>query len=403
VTTASSAPQAVIPAKSIVVPDDFSTIQKAVDNASVGGTVFVRSGIYLEQIVVETPLSLIGEDRENTVISVLHINDSLTSAAIEVKAKDVTISGFTIKNAQVGIKIAAEPYQKPPSSRCEIIDNIITENFGVGIFAESGESHLISRNTITKNGDAGIYCRSSHSTISRNNITENGGAGIIVNSCGILVIKFNTLSGNRDGLGLYWNGWFHVYGNEIVDNQGYGVEFGEGCHNSTVSLNNIKRNGIGVNLLNFGLTGTSSIGLSNQVSLNNILDNSQQVFVDLEWDLAGVFPEWSNGTDVISWNSSARGNYWGDYFTKYPNAAEIGTSKVGDTHYIIDETNIDYFPLTKPVEIPLAPRLGPYDLPIKTVAFVAAISTILVVVFLAYQANRKKKQKIRSLSRRYGN
>ncbi|MDG6222261.1 MAG: hypothetical protein IAX21_10940 [Candidatus Bathyarchaeota archaeon] len=48
------------------VPDDFSTIQEAVDTASDGDTVFVKSGTYTESISVSCSISVIGEDHKTT-------------------------------------------------------------------------------------------------------------------------------------------------------------------------------------------------------------------------------------------------------------------------------------------------------------------------------------------------
>lgn len=388
----STASKAVIPENAIIVPDDFSTIQEAVYNVSWGGTVFVRNGIYSELITVNKSITLIGEDRENTIILGHPVAGALTSAAIEVQTADVRIYGFTIKNAQVGIKIAAELHNTYEPSRCKIKYNIITENEKFGIFAESGYDHDVLGNTITGNGEAGIYFRSVfNSYISINNITENGELGIVMDSSGTTVIRYNNISCNSGGVELHRSGWLHIYGNNITDNQEYGIEFGEGCRNSTISTNNIKRNNVGISLLNFGLEGAASLGAGNQVNINNIVDNSQQVFVDREWDMAETFPERGNATDVVSWNSSERGNYWGDYLTKHPGAAEIGDTKVGDTTYVIDENNADYFPLTSPVKIPLAPSLNPSGSPVKTVALVVAVATVLVVVFFGYRTKKKGK------------
>ncbi len=56
-------------AKTIVVPDDYPTIQAAIDNANAGDTVFVKEGTYNETIVITKSISLIGEERETTVIN----------------------------------------------------------------------------------------------------------------------------------------------------------------------------------------------------------------------------------------------------------------------------------------------------------------------------------------------
>ena len=164
------------PEGSIVVPDDFSTIQEAVDNAPEGGTVFVRSGNYSERVLVNKPLSLIGEDRESTIISV-YLPGFLTYGAIEVSASDVTISGFTTKDAWKGILIRDSSTRE--FSRCKIIGNNLVDNYRWGILMW-GKNHVVSGNYIAGNGADGIYVGSSNSVISGNNISSNGGEGIVM-------------------------------------------------------------------------------------------------------------------------------------------------------------------------------------------------------------------------------
>lgn len=52
----------------IIVPDDYSTIQAAVDTANEGDTIFVRDGAYAENVVINKTLSLIGQDPATTKI-----------------------------------------------------------------------------------------------------------------------------------------------------------------------------------------------------------------------------------------------------------------------------------------------------------------------------------------------
>jgi pectin methylesterase-like acyl-CoA thioesterase len=52
----------------IVVPDDFSTIQGAANNANPGDVVFVRTGVYFERVVLNKTISLIGESSKTTIV-----------------------------------------------------------------------------------------------------------------------------------------------------------------------------------------------------------------------------------------------------------------------------------------------------------------------------------------------
>jgi len=87
--------------KTIVVPDDYSTIQEAVDNAPEGSTVFVRSGSYEKIVRIRKPLSLVGENPENTILETPKI--IFSEGVIQAYSENITISGFKIRNCDMGI------------------------------------------------------------------------------------------------------------------------------------------------------------------------------------------------------------------------------------------------------------------------------------------------------------
>ena len=386
--------------KTIVVPDDYPTIQEAIDSASAGDTVFVKNGVYTEKIRIDKSLSLIGEDRQNTVVIGVTTRFS-ASYAVRVTAEDVTISGFTIKDdhtgdRKIGIWVDTENYQFQPS-RCRIIGNNIENNRIEGIVIQSGENHVISENNITRN-KKGISVGSSNNVISGNNIRGNNALGVSVVSSTNVTISENNISGNGvtpsygetnpGGLNLRSYGSFFVYGNNITDNQGFGVQFAEGCSNSLVYQNNILRNGIGVKLLNFPLGGDSTIGTGNIVYLNNIVDNSQQAFVERGWSGNS---EQGNGTDVVAWDNSEEGNYWSDYLSSYPNAAEVAASGIGDTPYVVDENGVDHYPLMQQVDISTASPPPSTPLSFLT-ALIAGAAITLVVVGVVLLIHFKKRK-----------
>jgi nitrous oxidase accessory protein NosD len=65
-------------------PADFHTVQEAVDAASNGDTIFVHNGTYLERVVVNKTISLLGENPFGAIIdaerslSVISIEADLT-------------------------------------------------------------------------------------------------------------------------------------------------------------------------------------------------------------------------------------------------------------------------------------------------------------------------------------
>ena len=85
--------------KTIVVPDDYSLIQDAINNAIAGDTVYIKKGTYVENPVVNKSVSLVGENRDKTIIDV--------TAGLKVECNKVTITGLTIYDGWQGITITA--------------------------------------------------------------------------------------------------------------------------------------------------------------------------------------------------------------------------------------------------------------------------------------------------------
>jgi len=131
-----------VSAKTLTVPDNYSTIQAAMGNATAGDTVFVKNGIYYSDkntlIVIDKTLSLIGEDPKNTIIyGLFSIHSPESTAAIRGAAPNVTIPDLTITSYHTGIAIA-NYYEEAYPSGCRIIDNNI-ENNSEGIRAQRSD------------------------------------------------------------------------------------------------------------------------------------------------------------------------------------------------------------------------------------------------------------------------
>ena len=118
----------------IIIPDDFSTIQQGINNANPGDTIFVKTGVYKEHLTInKTGIILQGEDKYNTIIDGCKTVDD----GIKIKAEDVTVKNFTIKNYknqqkediyswdQAGIEIHV--------SNVTIIDNRFVDNGRFGV------------------------------------------------------------------------------------------------------------------------------------------------------------------------------------------------------------------------------------------------------------------------------
>ena len=91
-----SFPQIKAESETIVVPDDYFTIQEAVNGAGEGDVVYVRIGSYNENVYINKSLSLIGEDMSKTsIIGVWETNGTVVSVSHDA----VAIRDFTIKTS----------------------------------------------------------------------------------------------------------------------------------------------------------------------------------------------------------------------------------------------------------------------------------------------------------------
>jgi parallel beta-helix repeat protein len=238
-------------------------------------------------------------------------------------ATNAVITRNYIAYNQIGI---AEP------ANAAITENYIEYNdIGISSGSTPNKNNKIIGNTIANNNNGiKIMLASSDTTndvISGNNFTRNGFAGIYLMCCSGVTISDNTITDTIPSIGsnitagpmgaginfLYARD-NHVFGNYIADNN-YGVSFSSGSDNNVFYGNDfINREQVAV------------IGKSEDAT-----------------KLGGLVETWDNGTV---------GNYWSDYLTKNPNAAEIGGSGIGDTPYTIDSKNVDHYPLMAPVNAP---------------------------------------------------
>jgi parallel beta-helix repeat protein len=125
-------------ASDIVVPNDYPTIQAAVDAANDGDTIYVKAGTYRENVVVNKMISLIGEDPNTTVIDGVPAGGTLVS----VTRNNVTISGLTIGSSPArsttGIYLSTSNFSR-------IEGNVITGcDYGVTLDLNSSNNLILS-------------------------------------------------------------------------------------------------------------------------------------------------------------------------------------------------------------------------------------------------------------------
>jgi parallel beta-helix repeat protein len=187
----------------IKVPSDYTTIQEAVNNASPGDTVQVSAGTYRETIFINKTLTLLGEDKTNTII----IGSGYGVTVIKAYSTTVNISGFTIKCEGDGITLEK-------CSNSSVKDNDVNATRR-GIWLYESDYNTVSdnivSNTIWQYGM--ILCgHSSNNTIVRNILKDNVvGLGM---TGGDNLICHNNFINNQNQTKIvdsYPNAWNNTY------------------------------------------------------------------------------------------------------------------------------------------------------------------------------------------------
>lgn len=170
----------------IRVPEDYKTIQAAIDAALADDTIVVGPGTYEEDLKIVKPLTLKGADRDETIL-----NGTIFISG----ASPVFISGFTIQDGQ-GAGIGVQNRAIATISNCAIL-----RSGGEGILVTIRSEAVLSGNLIAENSLEGIsVIISSTAAISGNTIDDNGGDGVSI-SDSEADIRNNAIRGNR-GCGI---------------------------------------------------------------------------------------------------------------------------------------------------------------------------------------------------------
>lgn len=187
------------------VPTDYATIQAAINNATSGDTILIQKGMYYEDIVINKSVSLVGEDRDSSIIYGHTAQYVISITASNVNLEDLTIAKNEPNAVASGIFIA---------SVGNIIQNNRIANNSGGLVIYSSGNNVISDNDISNNYNGVNLYFSSNNVISGNNITNN-----------------------IDGIDLYFSS-NNVFSGNVVEDNDNGVSAYSSSHVNTFYHNN---------------------------------------------------------------------------------------------------------------------------------------------------------------------
>jgi len=367
----------------IIVPDNYSTIQGAINAASPSDTIIVRDGTYTENIFVyKDHLTIKSENgAEKTIVQAANPNDHV----FEVWGHYVNISQFTVQGAtganKVGILVT--------ENHCDISNNILLNNY-FGIYL-SVSSHNMLSNNVVLNNRFGIWLgRSSYSTLASNTLSDNdynfGVTGALLSDFTQEIDTSNTVNGkpiqyliNRQDLTIdsSWDVGFLGLVNctnmtvkdLVLANNGEAMLLAYST-NSTIKNVNAMNNFHGVVLYyshNNTITGISVkssytygvalVGCSNNIIyLNSFIDNADSVYSEASSNF------WNSPEKITyTYNGKTYTNYLGNYWSDYT-GSDIDGDGIGDAPYSIDGDK-DNYPLMEPFENYFQPAPVPEEWP----------------------------------------
>jgi parallel beta-helix repeat protein len=304
---------------------DFRTIQAALDAAAIGDRVYVKSGVYAENVVIDKALLLEGENPMTTIID---SNNFGSGSVVKINADNVTVVGFTIRGfRQVAFSVVAN-FTKVIGNIMEALAPVSSTGSGmiagIGVWLDASTSN----NTISSNAIRNIFIginmlsKANYNVISFNNITTTDGEGI-----GMQYDRYNDITNNNiTGSGAFAISVSSCYQNNFIANNIKG-NFTETGLEMTNSDDNYV---IGNNVTHHGLYRIFMSNCNNNVIYhNNFFDTgvTKSVFPVNYWD----------------YGQPLEGNYWSDY-----RGTDANNDGIGDTPYAISTNNQDNYPLMQP-------------------------------------------------------
>jgi thermitase len=265
---------AVRSSENIMVPSDFPTIQKAINEAYPGYTIQVAPGTYREHLVIDRSIALVGEDPDTTIIDG---NGTKSVIIVASEQGNVSVSGFTVRHSGwYGSGILLE------CSNNNITENVITNN-DWGIWLIGSVNNTIVGNTISSSSGDGMFLQDSGGNLVRNNWMTNNAWNLDVSGSTVSdYVQDIDTSNIVDGKPVYY--WVNQHDMTVpadagyvavvnstgisvqnlnLTNNGQGVLFA-GTSNSTISNMRVSGNVAGVDLVESG---------DNFICGNRVIDN----------------------------------------------------------------------------------------------------------------------------------
>ena len=375
------------------VPQDFPTIQDAINKVDEGSTIQVDQGTYYEHLVVAKSITAQGENS-----SITTIDGNGVKSAIIVLANNISISGFTVQNS--GGIILSSSHNNISANKVRdhfygiallanhntLVGNTVLDcAFGILLEGSNGntlrENHMVSNalnlfvsfygttlshyvndidasNTVDERpvyywvnkhdesipSDAGyVAVLNSTGIVVRDlNLTKNGQGVLLVSSTNTTVANVHT-SANHIGIYLVNSDYNRIFDNVAAENI-VGIWLASNCTGNVVEANTTQKGTFGIALTNSSHNSVEGNTVSDNefsggwgIALEHSNCNSfvRNNVINNSVQVSIAFESFNN-----SWDNGYAGNYWSNY-----DGSDIDGDGIGDSPYVIDGPNSDNYPL----------------------------------------------------------
>lgn len=132
---------------------DYTSVQQAIDDAPQGHTIYLSPGHYNKSIIIDKPLSIIGQNADTTIIDGKNSGNVIKI----IGSGNVTLSGLTLVNS--GDSTDSYDYDAGLNVNCDNnnFENLIIKDNNVGIHSYSSSNNKYESVIIYNNSYYGMY------------------------------------------------------------------------------------------------------------------------------------------------------------------------------------------------------------------------------------------------------
>jgi nitrous oxidase accessory protein len=330
-----------------------SSLASALERAADGDVIRVRGGVYHGNLVLNRPVTLMGEGRPV-------IRGSGAGSVVTINAPGCVLSGFRIEHSGAslisedsGILLRSGQNQLIGNELGDVLfgiyfyrahDNLVRDNVvrgrieigagerGAGLHLWDSHRNTIDANTVSGARD-GMYIQNANGNVIRRNRVSNVRYGLHYMSSDDNVFEDNAFDNNVAGAAIMYSNRIRLRRNRFVHNRGFS-SFGILFQDSTGLLaehNIVSDNAVGL----FLEAVRGSIFRANLVANN---DTAVEIFASSDRNeftrnnfIANLTPIRVIGRATTTrWSSRGQGNYWSDY-----DGYDLDGNGVGDVpHHI---------------------------------------------------------------------